>query len=355
MNLPAVFLVLRWMVRDTFRQSLGSRTFWLILGLNALAILLCLSVQVDGFTAQIMPGDNELTDQEGRPFETDTARIARELRWRETQKGIAPAAPLSPPSTRGHLTVGFGLIRLEQSRDGATEVLFLQSMLAKFGAGALGILLVLLWSSGFLPEFVRQDSASVLLAKPVPRWALLVGKYLGVVTFMALQSIVFVGGTWLALGVKTGYWFPNYLLTIPIVVLYFAILFSVMTLLGVWSRSAVISVVGTLLFWAFTAGLTQTRHEQVTRADLNPDRPAPSELARDAVEVSYWVLPKTVDLVYLLHVLLSPPGKALSTVPVLQSLEKQNAFHPEVSLICSLLFGVVVLALAARRFARTDY
>ncbi len=207
-----------------------------------------------------------------------------------------------------------------------------------------------MWTGGFLPEFLHSDAASVLLAKPVPRWALLVGKYLGVVAFMTLQTIVFVGGTWLALGWKTGVWFPGYLYTIPIVVVSFAILFSFMTLLSVWTRSAVVSIVGTLLFWLMCAGVTQTRHEMIFRD-------APPSIGRNVAETSYWVLPKTVDLVYLLHTLLSPTdGKVkLATDKMLDKLEKQNEFHPGLSVFCSLLFSAVVLGLAARRFATADY
>jgi ABC-type transport system involved in multi-copper enzyme maturation permease subunit len=46
---------------------------------------------------------------------------------------------------------------------------------------------------------------TVLLAKPAPRWAILAGKYLGVVLFVALHATLFVGGTWLGMGVATGY------------------------------------------------------------------------------------------------------------------------------------------------------
>ena len=35
MDLPAAFLVIRLMVRDTFRQSMASRLFWLLLGLTS--------------------------------------------------------------------------------------------------------------------------------------------------------------------------------------------------------------------------------------------------------------------------------------------------------------------------------
>ena len=34
------------------------------------------------------------------------------------------------------------------------------------------------------------------MTKPAPRWSLVVGKYLGVVLFVALHAVLFVGGTW---------------------------------------------------------------------------------------------------------------------------------------------------------------
>ena len=325
MNLPTAFYVLRWMVRDTFRQALGSRAFWLVLGLNGLAILLCLSVSVDGYTARTPDGEIELMGPDNQPF-----------------VGLA--------TQRGQTSVAFGLIRMDQGRDGRADVLFLQELLAKFGAGALGILLMLLWTSGFLPDFLQSESASVLLAKPVPRWAVLVGKYLGVVAVMAMQTSIFVGGTWLALGFKTGAWFPGYLYTIPIVVACFGILFSFMTLLAVLTRSAVVSVVGTLVFWAVCAGVTNFRHELVTEN-------APPSVRRELTETGYWVLPKTVDLVYVLHELISPAeGKVrLAPVLVLLKLEERNAFHPELSVLCSMLFSGALLGLAARRFAAANY
>src|SRR5260370_40659827 len=102
MNLHTAFYALRWMVRDTFRQAFGSRAFWLVLSLNGLAILLCLSVSIDGYTAEIPAGEIEYFGKDKQPL---THLSARE----------------------GHTSVAFGLIRFEQSRNGAADVLFLQS------------------------------------------------------------------------------------------------------------------------------------------------------------------------------------------------------------------------------------
>src|SRR5262249_19520797 len=47
-NLPVALLTIKWMVRDTFRQSLASRLFWVLLGVSIICIGFCLSVKVEG-------------------------------------------------------------------------------------------------------------------------------------------------------------------------------------------------------------------------------------------------------------------------------------------------------------------
>jgi ABC-type transport system involved in multi-copper enzyme maturation permease subunit len=329
-TIPSILYVLRWQVRDTFRQSIGSRVFWLVLGLTLLAILLCLSVRIEGFTARMPVGEIELFGPDGQPF---TGRTPQ----------------------RGHLSLGFGLVRPEVGRDGTGEVLALEMLLAKFLAGGIGIVLALLWTCDFIPSMLRADKAGALLTKPVPRWLLLVGKYLGAVALVAAQTTVFVVGTWLALAFKTQVWLPGYLFTIPVVVLLFAILYSVSVLLAVWTRSAAVCLTGTLLFWAASSWVVQARHELEARPVLAPEAAAAPVVERRFAEAGYWVLPKTVDLLLLLHTLVPPAGKAAPTLPLLDALEKRSAFHPGVSLVCSLLFGGVVVALAASRFTRLDY
>jgi ABC-type transport system involved in multi-copper enzyme maturation permease subunit len=319
MKLPAALFVVRCLVRDTFRQSLASRTFWLILGLSGLCIVLCLSVRLEGFTAYAPKGEIELFGPDRQPFTGQNKEA-------------------------GTFSVAFGAIRLRQFRDGQAEVLFLQTVLAKWGAGAVGLLLVLLWTSGFLPEFLDPRAATVLLAKPVPRWSLLAGKYLGVLAFAAFQAVVFVGGTWLALGLATDVWYPAYLLTVPLLVLEFALLYSVSALLAVWTRSTVVCIFGTLLFWALSSSIAVSRHAAVAGE-------APAK-APPAVEAAYWVLPKPTDVVLLLDGVLQS-DRHFQGPPAQQAMQK--AVDPELSLLTSLLFTGAVLGLAGRRFVTREY
>ncbi len=48
MNLPTGLLTVKWMIRDTFRQSLASRLFWILAGMSFICVLFCLSISVEG-------------------------------------------------------------------------------------------------------------------------------------------------------------------------------------------------------------------------------------------------------------------------------------------------------------------
>jgi hypothetical protein len=320
MTLPAALFIVRCLVLDTFRQSLASRTFWLILGLSGLAILLCATARIEGATATTPAGEVELFGADRKPF---TGQNRGE----------------------GHLRLAF--VRLRLPRDGPAMVTFLHALLALWAAGGVGMLLVVLWTGGFLPEFLQPRCAAVLLAKPVPRWTLLVGKYLGVLVFVAFQAAVFVGGTWLALALGTGVWDSAYLLAIPLLVLEFAFLYAVSALLAVWSRSTVVCVFGTLLFWSLCGSVNYQRNVAVAREQVTE-----GAAVAPGLELAYWVLPKPADVVLLLGELLRSerhfqPGGAPGLRPA-------AAVDPELSIATSLLFTAGVLGLAGWGLVRRD-
>jgi ABC-type transport system involved in multi-copper enzyme maturation permease subunit len=361
MKLPESLFVIWCMVRDTFRQSLASRTFWLTVALIGLCILLCLSVRLVGFTATTPAGEIERVTPSGAPF-------------------------IGQTNQRGYMEVAFGLIRVDMPRDAADMTSYLHELLALYLGGVIGMLLIVLWTSGFLPEFLDPRSAALLLAKPVPRWALLLGKYVGVVCFVILQICFFVLGTWAALGIRSGYWHPAYLLTIPSLVLEFAILYSFSTLLAVWTRSTVICLFGTLLLWGSCAAVSAAR-----LAPRDPESKPGSSARVLAVEASYWILPKPADPMLMLGDFLNevrnpppPPGdptfatrswavwawagprrtvadccfiaRVASVPPGTEpKVPTGRVAQAELSFVTSLLFSAGVLGLASWRFVTREY
>jgi hypothetical protein len=296
MNFRAAGFAFRCLVRDTFRQALSSGIFGLMLGVTVLCTAVCLSVRV---------------------------------------------AP-------GELSLGFGAVRFPC--DQAHAVGWLELQLAGWIVDGAGLLLALVWTAGFLPSFLEAGSVSVLLAKPLPRWWLLAGQLLGVLVFVALQAALFVGGTWVALGLATGAWEPAYLLAVPMLLLHFTIFFSFSALLAVGTRSAVACVFGSIVFWLVCWGMNFGRHVFLSVPELQS---LGSSLGW-VVEAGYWVLPKPADLGILffdgLHA-----DNSFSKALGIEAVQQQGGFHPVLSIVSSLLFAAAVLAVSAHDFVEADY
>jgi ABC-type transport system involved in multi-copper enzyme maturation permease subunit len=216
--------------------------------------------------------------------------------------------------------------------DGSAGVRSLQQQLASWAVHAVGLLLALVLTAGMLPSFLEPHRASVLLAKPVARWALLAGKFLGVLAFVALHATFFVVGVWLVLGVRAGAWDPTFLLCAPLLVLHFAVFFSFSVMLAVVTRNTAASVFGTVLFWLLCWAMNFGRHAAMGTLDPHVLSPAFGW----TVDAAYWVLPKPLDFQTALTG--GPHGEGLG-----------------LSLLASALSGAGLLAVAAYDFVMTDY
>lgn len=357
---------IRWLIRDTFRQARAAGVYWLMLGVSLLCIVLCLSVTIKGD----LPLKRQGPDHPEALPRSDVARASAAVAGM-VSNGLSQALGIWPvpmpvytreyhqveaamrdrvPIIRGQLTLAFGAIPVELARDRVHAVRSLQCVLAGWVADAGGLVLALLFTAGFLPSFLHPAAVSVLLAKPVPRWSLLVGKFLGVLAFVGFQAFVFIGGTWLALALRTGVWDPLYFMCLPLLLLHFAVFFSFSAMLAVLTRSTVVSAFGSILFWLLCWGMNYGRHAFLGIPDL---RNLPHSFGF-ATELGYWVLPKPLDF----HTILVSTLQAdnlFSRVIDTQELTKLGAWHPELSVLVSLLTGGVMLSIAAYEFIHADY
>jgi ABC-type transport system involved in multi-copper enzyme maturation permease subunit len=333
MNSPTVIRILCRLIQDTFRQARASGLLWMVLGVNGLCIFFCLSIGISGGTTIFQPGETRQFLPPGDQAAQDSTKMARH--------GVE--AP------KGEITMLFGVIRVRFIHYREELVHFLQLLLAGGVGGMIGILVLLIWTADFLPAFLRPDAVSVLLAKPSPRGLVLVGKYVGVVVFVLSQCMLLVGGTWLALGVKTGVWDPSYLVCIPLLGLQFAVFFGFSLLLAVVWRDFYACVFGSIVFWFTCWGVNFGRNLLVLRWANE----TPGPLAR-ALEFLYWFLPKPVDLIAIQFAAQKTEGFFTSIMDV-KALHASGAFQPELAVVSSLLFAVSTLVLAVFWFRRTDY
>jgi hypothetical protein len=334
MNLPFAVRTARWMVRDTFRQSVHTKLFWVMLAVTAVATAVCASVEVRG---------------DMRSTASDVYEVPAYLPKAEAEKLGEAAKADGVRVATGEVSVGFGLVTFPVGKSREDAVRFVQLWLAGLLADTAGVLLALLWTAGFLPTFLEPQAATVLLAKPAPRWAVLGGKYVGVVLFVFLQAILFVGGTWAALGLRTGVWTAGYWTAVPLLVTNFAVFYAVSAFLAVWTRSTVACVFGTLLFWLLCWAVNFTH----LRLGLHPIE-AISPLSQTLLDVAYWVLPKPLDFGGIFFEAMGASGYSVP-VPELQAARDKGLLRPELSVLSSATFAAATLGLAAYEFAATDY
>jgi hypothetical protein len=325
-----------WLMRDTLAQARASGILWLLAAISAICILVCLTLSVDGPSSLAPAGEQP----DFLPRSDVDAQDAERVR----NSGVTVV--------RGELSLAFGAIALPIARDTRSAVHVIELALAGGVAGTLGLLLTLIWTAGFLPAFLEPQSVSVLLAKPTSRATLLMGKYLGVVLLVLLNAILLVGGTWLAIGVRSSVWDPAYLWAVPILTVQFAVFFGVSLLLAVCTRSPALCAFGAIAFWALTWGLNYGRHQILLAPDTLPSGAFSSTLS-GAVNVGYWIFPKPADFGLWLFDSLSAENYFGSVLDA--RLLQSHGFSLLASIATSLAFTGYVLFASARKFQATDY
>jgi len=348
------------LIRDTFRQALATGIFWLMLAVSAVSTVLCLTVDVAGDDRPPLLNvpQEDLRQSYAAIADAVTARLSQgagvprlpvvliSRPYKDVTRMLAEGLPLYQPPVVLSLA-GWPVLRTTGRRQ---AVQALELALAGWVADGAGLLLMLVWTAGFLPAFLEHRSVAVVLAKPLPRWGLLAGKFLGVLAFVGFQGALFLAGTWLALGWRTGVWDGAYLLCWPLLLIHFGVFFSASVLLAVATRSTVGCVFGSVLFWLLCWGLNLGRHAALQIPGLRGVAPGFGWV----LEACYWILPKPLDFHFLLVEILQGPD-ALGGFVDLKNLGERGLWLPGLSVLTSVACAVVLLALAAYDFLTADY
>jgi ABC-type transport system involved in multi-copper enzyme maturation permease subunit len=229
--------------------------------------------------------------------------------------------------------------------------------------GWVGVTLALIATAGFFPALMERGALEVVLSKPLARWHVFLGKYLGSMVFILVQATLFVLLTFLVMGFRWGAWLPGYLWTIPLAVILFSYLYCVSVLVAVCLRSTVAAVLLSLGAWVAFFGIQTT-------ADLFELYPSWQEQrgAYQAARVARWAVPKTQDITYL-AARWSGAGSSADIMPEAEAeYDDQElvdrargvelarmAVNPLLTIGSSLLFEVLIVLLAMWKFSRSDY
>ncbi len=234
-------------ILDTWRQSRQQVVFMIMAGLLGLIAL----------GAVVVAQPVEIADEEGQVREhvsllgIEGSELFLEEAWLgiysstifmqfdDTEERPDPFSEEGQALQGELLDVAAQADRIEPKRRGV-EVLLVAVASAVF---SLSMLLFIGAASGYFPAMLEAGAIDIVLAKPLERWKIYLGKYLG---GLALYTVA-VGSTYLLLfigiGLRTGIWHPAIAMVLPMQLLAAAALFALLALAGVVWRSATLSMI----------------------------------------------------------------------------------------------------------------
>jgi ABC-type transport system involved in multi-copper enzyme maturation permease subunit len=192
-----------------------------------------------------------------------------------------------------------------------------------------GMLLAVFASAGLVPSLLEPGRIELLLSKPVSRAHILLARYAGSVLVVGLNISYLVLGVWAIFGWKTGIWSPGFLYSIVFAVFVFAVLLSVVVLIGVLFENAAVATMVTAALMVISPILAQSKIM---------DKLLSSEWSRNVWKGLYYTLPKVYDI-----------GKMTLNIV------REQPVGGLMPLWSSALFGVFILAVALLFFARRDF
>lgn len=268
------------LIRDTFREAFARKIFWGLFGLSTAMILFFLFL----LKIDIVEGAQATVSMFGR---TAGRQVEVQQFVKQTYAAIAT---------------------------------FLYGM---------GMAVAVFASAGLIPRVLEGGRIELLLSKPVSRIHLLIGRYIGNELVVGCNIIYLVLGVWVIFGVKTGIWGWYFLLAIPTTMFMFAVLLSVVVLIGVLVESTALATMVTFALMLMSPILAQTRWA---------DRLLSSEWSRRIWRGLYYALPKIYDM-----------GS------MTRSLVMERSTVSLDPLWSSALFAAVMLALAVWAFSKRDF
>lgn len=236
---------LRAIITDTWRQSRQQVVFMIMIGL-----LLILAI-VPVVLAKPMVIENEAGEQvehvtilgyEGSEEALETAwAAAYGQSVMMTTDGEQPD-PFSPEGQKMQEEL-LEIAELEANTPPKQRGVEAFVMIVSGFVFSVSMMLFIAASAGYFPSMLEAGAIDIVLAKPLERWKVYLGKYLGglalfTAAIVGAYMILFVG-----LGVRTGVWHPAIFLVMPLQLVAAATLFALLALIGVVSRSSTLCMI----------------------------------------------------------------------------------------------------------------
>ncbi len=194
---------------------------------------------------------------------------------------------------------------------------------------SIGMGLAIFASAGLISAVFEPGRVELLLSKPVRRWEILMGRYVGNLLIVGFNLFYLTAGFWIIFGVKVGVWRPQLLLASVVTLFMFSVVLTFILLTAVLWESAAVSIITTfaLVVICLILGARPTLERLLT-----------SETSRNVVSALYYVFPKVPE-----------------TGNILMKINLGTHIDSWMPIWSSAIFGAVVLGTGLWVFSRRNF
>lgn len=143
--------------------------------------------------------------------------------------------------------------------------------------------------SSIIPSMLEKGNIDLLLSKPVSRTKIVLGKFTGGIVLIFLALVYLLGGVWLMISIKSGYWNVSFLSSIFMLTFSFAVIYALVILIGLMTQSSVLSIIINIFLLFLICPLLGSRETVLFQFITN-------NVAQFIINFFYYVLPKPGDL-----------------------------------------------------------
>jgi len=153
----------------------------------------------------------------------------------------------------------------------------------------IGLFLSIFSTAGLVPDLLKKGNIDLFLSKPISKFELLSGKFLGGLAIVFVNIVFLVGSIWLMVGLKFSFWETSFLLSIFSITFVFATLYALMTLLAVLTKSPVLPTIISFLIVIVLNPLLTMRTMLYDLTD--------SSVVKGIFETFYYLIPQANEIV----------------------------------------------------------
>lgn len=185
-------------------------------------------------------------------------------------------------------------------------------------------------TAGIISSLLEKGNIDLFLSKPISRLQLLMGKFLGGLAIVFVNVAYVIVSLWIIIGVRFSIWSPEFLLSILLITFAFAVIYSLIILLTVMSRSSLLPLILSYMIFFILSPILAQRDSIYEMTG--------KKLLKVIMDGLHYIIPQTTEL-----------GRFAAVI----SIGKSAASYEPV--ITSFILMVLMLGGAITIFNKKDY